>query len=110
MRFAHVGAKNNFRAVFDQIFDGRKRAVDAVFIGDNAVFHRHVKVAPDQASFAFDVNVSNCFFIHKNISLLIFFLICQLLYHRYLNFATIPLHFSHTKTAPKGGLRQYFVR
>ena len=58
-------AKNNLCAVFHKIFDGGKRAHNTVFVGYNAVFHRHVEIASYKASFAFNVNVSDRLLVHK---------------------------------------------
>ena len=55
--FAHVGAKYNFRALFHQIFDGGQSADDTVFVGDNAVLHRNVKIASNKALFAFNYDI-----------------------------------------------------
>lgn len=62
VRFAHVGAKDNFCAVVYEILDGGKCAVDTVFVGDNAVNHRNVEVATNQTLFALDVYVADCHF------------------------------------------------
>ena len=59
MGFPHVRAKHDFRAVFHQIFNGGKRADDAVFVGDNAVFHRNVEIASYENLLALNVNVVN---------------------------------------------------
>ena len=47
-----MGTERNFRAFFQKIFNGRQRAVYSVFVGDNAVFHRHVEVAAHKHFFA----------------------------------------------------------
>ena len=57
--FAHMRAKNNLSAVLHKISDRGKRAVDTVFVGYHAVFHRNVEIASDKTSFAFYVNVFN---------------------------------------------------
>ena len=61
-------AKNDLCAVLHQIFDGGKRAHDAVFVGDLAVLHRHVEIAPDENAFAFYVDIGNRLFVHDLIS------------------------------------------
>ena len=68
MRLAHMGAKYDLCAVLHQIFDGGKRAHDAVFVGDLAVLHRNVKIAPYENFFAFYFNVGNRLFVHDHIS------------------------------------------
>ena len=65
VRFAHVRAKNHFRAVLHQVFNGGKRALNTVFVGDDAVFHGNVEVAADKDFFALDVDVSDCFLVHN---------------------------------------------
>ena len=59
-----------------QVFNGGKRALNTVFVGDDAVFHGNVEVATDKDFFALDVDVSDCFLVHNGEIILgpIFFL------------------------------------
>ncbi|CDD69036.1 putative phosphoglycerate kinase [Firmicutes bacterium CAG:475] len=77
VRFAHVGAKDNFCAVVYEILDGGKCAVDTVFVGDNAVNHRNVEVATNQTLFALDVYVADCHFCHRYSPLRKLIFVCQ---------------------------------
>jgi len=69
VRLTHMRAQYHLRAVIYEIRDSGKRAVDTVLIGDNAVHHRNVEIASAQAFFALYVNVADCQFCHKIISL-----------------------------------------
>ena len=64
--FAEVGAKGNFCAVFEQIFDGGKSALYSVFVGYLAVLHGDVEVATYKYFFAFEIlEVFDRHFVHK---------------------------------------------
>ena len=58
---AHVGAQDHLGVVVQQILDGGKRRHDAVFIGDDAVFQRHVEVAAHQDAAAGNVQIFDIF-------------------------------------------------
>jgi len=62
-----VRAKDQFCAVVNQIFDGRERSIDAVFIGDNTVFERNVEVAASKNAFAVYFDIFNGFFVNTAI-------------------------------------------
>ena len=49
--------QNNFCALVHKILDSGKRALNTVFVGDNAVLHRYVKVHSYKALLALDVYV-----------------------------------------------------
>ena len=67
MGLAEVRAKRNFRTVFKQVFDGGKRALNSVFVGNLAVLHGYVEVAPHEHFFAFELfEVFYRHFVHKN--------------------------------------------
>ncbi len=51
--FAHVRAENDLCAFFHKILNGGQGAVDAVFIGDDAVDDGHVEIATHEHAFAF---------------------------------------------------------
>ena len=56
---------DNSRALFDGVFYRRQRAANARVVFDTTVFHGHVKIHADENSFAFDVDVSDCFLVHN---------------------------------------------
>ena len=66
VRLAQVRAKYHLRAVVHQVPYGGKCAVDAVFVGNHAVNHRHVEIDSRQTLFAFDVDISDCHLAHRN--------------------------------------------
>ena len=60
-----MGAENDLRAVLHQIFNGGKRALNTIFVGDHAVFHGNVEVASHEDFLAFHVDVSYGFLVHN---------------------------------------------
>ena len=64
VRLAHVRAEDDFCPMLHQIFDGGKRTHDAVFVGDLAVLHGNVEIAPYENPFAFYVDIGDRFFVH----------------------------------------------
>ena len=52
-----MGAENDFRALFHKVFNGGKRAVDTVLVGDDSALHGYVEVNADKALFTFYVYV-----------------------------------------------------
>ena len=66
--FAHMRTKYYLCSMFHKVFNGRKRAVDTVLVGDYPVLHRNVEVTSYKTLFTFYVNVTNRFFVHKSFS------------------------------------------
>ena len=60
---AHVRAEDHTPAVRHQLFDGRERGHDPVFIGDDAIFQRDVEVTPHEHLFPGNLNVVHGFFV-----------------------------------------------
>ena len=63
LRLAQMGAEDDFSAVRDQFFDGRKRSNQTILVCDFSFFQRHVEVAADQNALTLYLNIIYRFFI-----------------------------------------------
>ena len=63
VRTSHVRAKDDLRAFFHKVLDGRKRADYSLFVGDDAVLYRNVEVAANEYAFARYFYVFDCLFV-----------------------------------------------
>ena len=60
-----MGHENQFSAVIQYIFYGRKRASDPIVVGDFSAFQRHVEIDPHEYASAFHINIFNGQFCHE---------------------------------------------
>ena len=67
LRFAEVGAKDDFAAVRDELFDSGEGSDQTVFVRDLAVFQGDIEVTAYEDFFAFDVDVINSLFVEFHV-------------------------------------------